>query len=245
MKKILFAVIAALLCMVTAVFTASAALIGDDSGFYYDLSNNNTASLEEYHGNARDIVIPGSVYSSTVVSIADNTFSKNKTIRSVVIPDSVEDIGSYAFYGCTALEKVKLPQSVTQIKAATFYGCDKLEEITIPASVTTIAANAFSGCDDLTIYGTGGSFAQTYANDHGIAFVDTRVFGDVDLDSTVTSSDALSVLRMSVGMDEYGEEALALADIDSDYQLTSSDALELLRYSVGMTADERIGQKVW
>lgn len=252
MKKILKSLTicaSAVVLVCTLVFSASAALIGGDGGFYYSLKSDNTATLEEYHGSAVDIVIPSEVYSYTVKEIADDTFSNNTSIKSVAIPNSVKKIGAYAFYGCSALESAVISSSVTELQAATFYNCTSLKEVTIPVSVTSIAANAFTGCNDLTIKGERGSYAETYAAEHGIGFESTtppksNIFGDIDNDSSVTSSDALAVLRMSVGMDEYGDDVLALADIDGDSQLTSSDALELLRYSVGMSDDERIGQPV-
>ena len=54
---------------------------------------------------------------------------------------------------------------------------------------------------------------------------------DVDGDGVITSSDALRVLRMSVGL----EKQTNTADIDGDGEVTSADALILLRISVGLS----------
>lgn len=51
-----------------------------------------------------------------------------------------------------------------------FSGCSNLKTVTIPSTVTEIAANAFDGCTKLTIRGKEGSYAQTYAQAHGITF---------------------------------------------------------------------------
>ena len=40
----------------------------------------------------------------------------------------------------------------------------------IPASVTQIASDAFSGVTGLTIYGTPGTAAETFAKNHGYTF---------------------------------------------------------------------------
>lgn len=68
--------------------------------------------------------------------------------------------------------------------------------------------------------------------------------GDIDLDDSITASDALQVLRYSVDLDEYTPELKELADVDSDGDITAADALEILRYSVGLDAADSIGQPV-
>ncbi len=62
--------------------------------------------------------------------------------------------------------------------------------------------------------------------------------GDLDGDGTVTSSDALDILRISVTPESADDETKMLADIDGDEQITANDALAVLRYSVGMDVPE-------
>ena len=54
------------------------------------------------------------------------------------IPNSVTEIGSSAFCGCTSLESIDIPNSVTEIGSSAFCGCTSLESIDIPDSVTEI-----------------------------------------------------------------------------------------------------------
>lgn len=65
--------------------------------------------------------------------------------------------------------------------------------------------------------------------------------GDVDSDGVITSSDSLSILRVSVGLDSYSEEQTKLADVDADGEITSGDAFFVLRRSVGLTTPYAIG----
>lgn len=58
------------------------------------------------------------------------------------IPDSVEDIGEYAFYGNQYLSFVKLSKNISKIEPYTFLDCG-LESITIPEGVTEIGEGAF------------------------------------------------------------------------------------------------------
>ncbi len=93
-------------------------------------------------------------------------------MTSVEIPDSVTTIGDQAFCKCESLTSVTISDSVTSIGGKAFHGCDSLTDVTIPASVTSISKSAFSGIEGLVIHGTTGSYAQTYAMDREIAFMD-------------------------------------------------------------------------
>lgn len=59
-------------------------------------------------------------------------------------------------------------------------------------------------------------------------------YGDIDGNSSVNSSDALAVLKYSVGIEEFSKETLILADVNADGNVNSSDALDILKYSVGI-----------
>jgi hypothetical protein len=68
----------------------------------------------------------------------------------VTIPNSVTDVGSSAFYGCSGLTSVTIPDSVTSIGISAFTKCRSLTSVTLPNSVTYISENAFSLCSGLT-----------------------------------------------------------------------------------------------
>ena len=71
-----------------------------------------------------------------------------------------------------------------------------------------------------------------------------RLLGDLDDDRSITASDALAILRISVGVKEASFENFLVSDVDFDYEITSSDALNVLRYSVGMSAADGIGEEI-
>ena len=73
-----------------------------------------------------------------------------KFFESIIIPNSVTEIGKEAFLNCEGLKIVGMPDSVTSIDAAAFSYCTSLPSVTIPDSVTSIGNNAFLGCDNLT-----------------------------------------------------------------------------------------------
>ena len=73
-----------------------------------------------------------------------------RSLTSLVIPDSVTNIGDYAFSGCRSLTDIVIPDSVTRIGDGAFRGCKSLTDIVIPDSVTSIGGYAFGCCESLT-----------------------------------------------------------------------------------------------
>jgi hypothetical protein len=78
----------------------------------------------------------------------DSGFSRNKYVKEVIVPDSVEEIEPYSFYKCKNLKKVTLGKGVTEIPLELFADCSKLEEVKMP-SVTYIGDCAFADCKSL------------------------------------------------------------------------------------------------
>ena len=74
----------------------------------------------------------------------------DKSLKDVVIPNSVTRIGNSAFRNCSSLTSIEIPDSVTNIDYSAFSGCKNLTNITIPDSVTSIDYGTFQGCSSLT-----------------------------------------------------------------------------------------------
>ncbi len=86
-----------------------------------------------------------------------------------ILPSGLTAIEEEAFMGFAA-EVVQVPASVRSIGSLAFAYNTNLRQIYIPATVTSIADNAFEG-DYVMIFGQGGSYANEYAENHGIVFV--------------------------------------------------------------------------
>ena len=93
----------------------------------------------------KDIVIPESV-----TEIKSYAFYNTESITSIQIHDKVTMIGDYAFYGCKSLYDVTIGNRVTSIGDYAFCDCTSLTSVTIGDSVTTIGDSAFSSCSSLT-----------------------------------------------------------------------------------------------
>lgn len=114
-----------------------------------------------------ELVIPAKVtYDSkeyTVTAIGESAFRgenlfgkpenylQGKSIKSVKLPDSITQIGQYAFKECSNIEgEFKLPPNLATLGSYAFYGCEKMESIEIPASMQTIYQSTFEKCTSLT-----------------------------------------------------------------------------------------------
>lgn len=70
--------------------------------------------------------------------------------KNTIIPNSVTEIGNYAFYGCSGLTSIIFPEKVTTIGKEAFSYCTGLTSVIIPNSVTSLGFAAFSNCEELT-----------------------------------------------------------------------------------------------
>lgn len=87
---------------------------------------------------------------NSVTNIGNDAFRLCKKLTSVTIPNSVTSIGDNAFNGCSSLTSVTIPNSVTSIGEAAFDGCRSLTSLIISNRITIIEQGAFGGCSSLT-----------------------------------------------------------------------------------------------
>ena len=113
-----------------------------------------------------EIVLPDSVQ-----SIGANCFQHCDLLKTVILGEGILKIPNYAFYECPMLISINLPKHVSSIGSYAFANCIALSSITIPRNTVAIEVSAFSYKDRLTIYGVPGTYAETFANANGFAFV--------------------------------------------------------------------------
>lgn len=96
------------------------------------------------HRKISSVVIPDSVK-----EIGISAFESCDGLKSVEIPDTVTYIGKYAFSDIYALRSVRLPANLERIRTGTFENCPRLLDIRIPDGVSRIDGFAFSRCTAL------------------------------------------------------------------------------------------------
>ncbi len=106
-----------------------------------------------------------------IEEMAIRMFHECKRLESVYFKNKGKIIASYTFSGCISLTTVELPENVEQIESYAFSRCSSLKKLYLPNSVTYIDDTAFNECKELTFYGEKDSYAEQFANEHGIPFV--------------------------------------------------------------------------
>ena len=81
--------------------------------------------------------------------IGERAFYQAKNLATLVLPSSLEEIGSYAFQYLEKLTSVTVNDGsvLASIGPYAFYGCTGLTEIVLPASLRTVGDYAFSCAD--------------------------------------------------------------------------------------------------
>lgn len=97
----------------------------------------------------KTIYIPETIEGASVKKIGDFCFSGNKSAEIIVLPDSVKQIGQYAFSNCPNLKKVVAP-GVTICGRYSFQNCRNLKEVIMPLDTTTYTG-MFKNCTSLII----------------------------------------------------------------------------------------------
>ena len=70
--------------------------------------------------------------------------------QTTTIPNSVTEIGDYAFYRCDSLKHMTVPNGVTTINNGAFSECSSLSSIKLPESLTQLTQQwIFDGCTSL------------------------------------------------------------------------------------------------
>jgi len=100
-------------------------------------------------GTYTSFVVPYEIDGNPVTEISTLAFrgkATMATMTSVVLPNSINEIGAEAFSLCSELVSVRLPEGLQVLPNSLFDGCFKLQYADIPDSVKSIGDSAFDHC---------------------------------------------------------------------------------------------------
>ena len=95
----------------------------DESGAFY--VGKHLIHAPGINSNRNFVVKEGTI---TIANEAFRTATGGQVIN-VVLPDSLQYIGDYAFSGCKTLQSVNIPENVTYIGTRAFSGCSSLKSL--------------------------------------------------------------------------------------------------------------------
>ncbi len=129
----------------------------DKDNSYYDSRNDCNAIISKKNSallsGCKSTIIPEGVmniYPNAFFGMLyDTTYFYNVELKTINIPDSVENIGSNAFAFCNQLERVSIPSNVYIVNNKAFLNCTHLDYIDIANSRRDmeIGMEAFFGCN--------------------------------------------------------------------------------------------------
>ncbi len=166
------------------------------NGYKYETLRDGTLVIIGYEGSEKNLVIPSCINNTAVKKIEKSAFYGNTMITSVTFEKGIAVIGDEAFFGCTSLCDIIIPDSVNAVgyfafaetpwfnaqddeyvivgdgvllkyngKAVSivipsikdvhyisdsFRNCKNIICITVPDTVKIIGAYAFAGCSSMT-----------------------------------------------------------------------------------------------
>ena len=98
----------------------------------------------------KNVTIP-----ETVTKIEERAFQWCESLDgTVVLPAALEQLGIYAYEGCTDLDGVRFTRNETEgftrtINNGAFQGCTSLKDVELTATAATLGNNLFTGCTSL------------------------------------------------------------------------------------------------
>ena len=117
----------------------------------YLMSNDRVATdmFAWSRGNIKIVEFSGTITYIGARSFDGFTGLENLSNKTVLIPDTVTSIGSYAFRNCTSMSSITIPDGVVTIGNGAFQNDTAATVVTFGKSVETIGDDAFNNCSKL------------------------------------------------------------------------------------------------
>lgn len=118
------------------------------SDFAYT-TENGEVTITDYTGTREHVLIPSEIGGFPVTALADKAFYE-KHVTTVVVPDSVTEIGDLCFSGDNYLVSLTLPDGLAELSYGALESCYSLMDFELPKGLKTIGAGALQSIFYLT-----------------------------------------------------------------------------------------------
>lgn len=200
--------------------------------FEFEVSDSEVTLRDAYSAATDEnglLVIPAEINGMPVTAIANNFVTYNESVKNVVIPASVTDIGAYALLQCQNLKNIFVLSDSANIDSSAF-GWINGEEYD----------------KSLTIHGKKGSTAENYAKEKGMFFHECSEYheseefslADVNADGNITAADARLALRAAAKLETLTPAQFSAADIMRNATVNAADARIILRIAAKLESIE-------
>ena len=160
------------------------------------------AVITGFQGFAANLALPAQIEGCAVAVVDRKAFLSRKSLCTIVMPDSVEEVGDWAFAHCDSLREVSFPGRQVRFGRAAFKDCSSLGRIAVrgnaafSAELLAAAVTMMDAYYLLNLCGAGsGEWLEQW---------------DIRLLSLLRASDAEGYISQSV----YGEEDYIGTDLE-------------------------------
>mgnify|MGYP005905882173 FL=1 len=112
-------------------------------------AENGEVTITDYTGTREHVLIPSEIGGFPVTALADKAFYE-KHVTTVVVPDSVTEIGEACFSGDNYLVSLTLPDGLAELPPIALESCYSLMDFELPKGLKTIGAGALQAIFYLT-----------------------------------------------------------------------------------------------
>lgn len=104
-------------------------------------AENGEVTITDYTGTREHVLIPSEIDGQPVTALADKAFYE-KHVTTVVVPDSVTEIGDLCFSGDNYLVSLTLPDELAELSYAALESCFRLMDFDLPQGLKKISGSA-------------------------------------------------------------------------------------------------------
>lgn len=122
------------------VFHRKGEQVNPASDFAYTAADGEV-TITDYIGTSEHVLIPPAIDGLPVTALADKAFYE-KHVTTVVVPDSVTEIGDLCFSGDNYLVSLTLPDELAELPYAALESCFRLMDFDLPKELKKISGSA-------------------------------------------------------------------------------------------------------